>query len=179
MSPNYPNSLLKQTRKGSQITKYPSCVLDPTVTNWRDMMTVSHINTIFHFFLFSRQMVLMKLFPKAYKDINYNFVSWLRDLSSELRNEKIAWKLSLTLVAVRVMLSSDLFSTILVWPPPPSSPPSSETELEKKIILIFYSTLINFSPLNIPKVLYNSILINISHPTEKKHIQISMYFFPI
>jgi len=57
-------------------------------------------------------MVLMKLFPKAYKDINV--VSWLRDLSSELRNEKIAWKLSLTLVAVRVMLSSDLFSTIFL-----------------------------------------------------------------
>ena len=57
-------------------------------------------------------MVLMKLFPKAYKHIV--FISWLRDLSSELRNEKIAWKLSLTLVAVREMLSSDLFSTILV-----------------------------------------------------------------
>ena len=41
-------------------------------------------------------------------------LAWLGDLSSELRNEKIAWKLSLTLVAVRVMLSSDLFSTILV-----------------------------------------------------------------
>ena len=46
------------------------------------------------------------------KDINFAEISGLKDLSSELRNEKIAWKLSLTVVAVRVMLSSDLFSTI-------------------------------------------------------------------
>ena len=112
MSPNYPNSLLKQTRKGSQITEYQSGLLDPT-DSIEILLTVNHIKNIFHFLLFSLLMVLMKLLPKAYKDIN--FVSWLRDLvSSGLRNEKIAWKLSLTLVAVRVMLSSDLFSTILV-----------------------------------------------------------------
>ena len=34
--------------------------------------------------------------------------------SGELRNDQIAWQLSLTVVAVKVMLSSDLFSTILL-----------------------------------------------------------------